>query len=297
MTKKRGLGLKGIDVLFKNDDMDKFNSSVNEKGELVVNIPLELIDTNPNQPRKIFDEESIEALALSIEKVGLLQPISVVGEKGRYMIVAGERRFRAVTRLGKETIKAIVVNADERLVAELSLIENLQREDLNPVDEAEAYLSLTKTHQLTHEQISELVGKSRAHISNFIRLLSMEQHELESLRDGAITVGHAKVLMSAKNKKERKALYEKIVNDRISVREAEKIANAGAASAPKREKETSSKGKVDPQKAEVERRLGDHLGRKVRISSGANEMGSISIDFYSKEDREHLLDILFHVEQ
>lgn len=301
--KKKRLG-HGVEALFNIDDMSRFNSTVNEKGELVVNIPLAHIVANPNQPRKTFDEESIRALALSIEKVGLLQPISVVSENGKYTVVAGERRLRAVKSLGQETIKAIVVNADERLIAELALIENLQREDLNPVDEAEAYLSLTRTHSLTHEQISDLVGKSRAHISNFIRLLTLQDGELEALKDGSLSVGHAKVLLGIKDKMLRTNLFDRIVNDKISVRDAEKMVQetsqrtTGARGGGKDALTDSKKRAVDdPDRARVERRLSDSLGRKVSISSKDGERGSVTLEFYSKEDRDRLLDLLFHVEQ
>lgn len=297
--KKKRLG-HGVEALFNIDDMSRFNSTVNERGELVVNIPLSHIIANPNQPRKTFDEESIRALAVSIEKVGLLQPISVVSENGKYIVVAGERRLRAVKSLGQETIKAIVVNADERLVAELALIENLQREDLNPVDEAEAYLSLTKTHSLTHEQISDLVGKSRAHISNFIRLLTLQDLELEALKDGSLSVGHAKVLLGIKDKGLRARLFDRILQEKISVRDAEKFAQDKTQKQEPEKSSTLNKKNAspeDPDKTRVERTLSDCLGRKVSITSKNGERGVVTLEFYNKEDRDRLLDLLFHVEQ
>lgn len=292
--KKKGLG-HGIDALFNVDDMNRFNSTINEKGELIVNIPLNHIVANPNQPRKTFDEDSIRALALSIQKVGLLQPISVVSENGKYILIAGERRLRAVKELGLETIKAIIVNADERLVAELALIENLQREDLNPVDEAEAYLSLTKTHNMTHEQISELVGKSRAHISNFIRLLSLNRHEIDSLKSGGISVGHAKVLLGIKDNDLRQRVYDRIIRDNISVRDAEKLLHSSTRSVSQKKHKKSSFD--DPETHRIERQLTDHLGRKVSITTRGENGGIVSLEFYDKDDRDRLFDLLFHVEQ
>lgn len=289
--KKKRLG-HGVETLFNVDDMSRFNSTVNEKGELVVNIPLEHIIANPSQPRKSFDEESIRALAVSIDKVGLLQPISVVSDSGKYVVIAGERRLRAVKELGHKTIKAIVVNADEKLIAELALIENLQREDLNPVDEAQAYLSLTKTHRMTHEQISELVGKSRAHISNFIRLLSLNSNELEGLKSGALSVGHAKVLLGIKDEALRNKLLRRILDDNISVREAERLAQA-----PEQKNPPKKNKEKDSEKQRVERELTDHFGRKVSITTKSGDSGFVSLEFYSAEDRDRLLDLLFHVEQ
>lgn len=292
MSKKRGLG-KGLDSLIPVNEMSKFSSSFNEKGEFVVLLPPDLIDANPHQPRRTFDEKSIGELALSISKVGLLQPISVVEEGGRYTLVAGERRLRAAKMLGLSTIKAIIVNADERLIAELALIENLQREDLNPVDEANAYAALTKRHEMTHEMISELVGKSRAHISNYIRLLALNEEEQTYLRDGKISVGHAKVLLSVRDASLRKKILRDILQKSISVREAEDMASKKAR---KQSKKEASFGE-DTDRLSVERRLEDRLGTKVQIKEKKGDSGAIVIDYYSKEDRERLLELLFHVEQ
>lgn len=294
MSKKKGLG-QGVNALFHSEDMTRFNSSVNEKGELVLSIPVKFIQPNPNQPRKFFDDATIDALALSIDKVGLLQPISVTEEQGSYFLVAGERRLRAVKKLGHKEIKAIVVNADPRLVAELALIENLQREDLNPVDEANAYLALTMTHRMTHEMISDLVGKSRAHISNYIRLLGLGKEELDSLREGKISVGHAKVLLSIKDRADRMQLLKRCVEEALSVREAERLAVGSSKRAES--KHTAKKQDGDANQRRVERRLEDKFGTKVKIRNRSEDSGSIVIEFYSREDRERLLELLFHVEQ
>ncbi len=291
-AKKGGLG-GGVNALFSTSEMSKFASSVNERGELVVSIPVDLVRPNPNQPRKTFDEKTIDALAVSIEKVGLLQPISVSEEDHGYILVAGERRLRAVKKLALPTIKAIVVNADERLIAELALIENLQREDLNPVDEASAYQALTELHGMTHEQISELSGKSRAHITNYIRLLGLRQEELDALKNGAISVGQAKVLLSIKDAEVRQRVYDACIRDQISVREAEAMASPKKAGKSRKTKQS----KHDPNLRAVVSRLEDALGTKVAVKQNSDNSGEILIEYYSKEDRERLFELLFHIEQ
>lgn len=297
-AKKGGLG-GGVNALFSPGDMSKFASSVNEKGELVVSIPVELIKANPNQPRRTFDEESIDALAVSIQKVGLLQPISVSEEDHGYILVAGERRLRAAKKLALPTIKAIVVNADERLIAELALIENIQREDLNPVDEANAYRALIDAHGLTHEQISEITGKSRAHISNYIRLLGLRAPELEALRDGSISVGQAKVLMSVKDEALRKQIFAACEQDQISVREAELMAapRKGAKGAKAQRAKQKLAAKADPIVRDLTARLEDALGTKVAIRQNSDSTGTIGIEYYSKEDRERLLELLLRADE
>ncbi len=290
-NRKKGLG-SGVNVLFSSDQMNKFNSSVSDKGELVLELPVKLIKPNPDQPRRVFDDESIKALADSIDKAGLLQPVSVKQSDGDYYLIAGERRLRAVKSLGKKTIKAIIINADEVLSAELALIENLQREDLNPIDEANAYVSLIDKYGMTHDAIAEVVGKSRAHISNLVRLLNLNKDEKQSLRAGAITVGHGKVLLSIKDKKLRDDVYHAVLNKGISVRQAEKL----AASKPLA-KEEKNKVPVDSETLSVQSELEDILGTKVVIKQKSRGFGSVIIDFYSDEDRERIINLLFHVEQ
>lgn len=294
MSKTKALGGKGLESLFNISDMATFKSTVNEDGEVLVNIPVNLIVANPNQPRKDFDKESIQALAESIKEAGLLQPISVIEDSGEYTLVAGERRLRAVKLLGHETIKAIVVNADEKYAAELALIENLQREDLNALDEAEAYDALIKQHKITHERLSTLVGKSRAHISNYIRLLQLKKHELEALRSGSLTVGHAKVLLSIKDPALRQRVFKASIDGGITVRKAEAMA-----SEEKKEKKPARKTKktTDPDVKKIERRLEDTFGTKVKVANKDNGSGSITIEYYTKEDLDRVLDILFHVER
>lgn len=293
-TKNRGLGGKGIGALFPEGEMNKFEGSINEKGELLTDLDIKRIIPNQDQPRRKFDAETISLLAESIKEVGLLQPITVRKRGAEYELIAGERRLRACQSLGHKKIRAIIVDADEKMGAELALIENLQREDLNPVDEALAYKMLVEKHDVTHEALSTLVGKSRAHITNMIRLLTLNERELVALTNGRISVGHAKVLLSIKNPAIRNKVFKLCVEQGISVREAEKLANSSS-TLPTRKEKTK---KIDPELTSLEKRLGDALGTKVCLKqSSSGNRGSITIDFYSKEERERIVELLFHVEQ
>lgn len=293
-TKKRGLGGKGVGALFPEGEMNKFEGSINDKGELLTDLDIKRIIPNQDQPRRTFDADTISMLAESIKEVGLLQPITVRKRGTDYELIAGERRLRACQTLGHKKIRAIIVDADEKMGAELALIENLQREDLNPVDEAMAYKMLVEKHDVTHEILSTLVGKSRAHITNMIRLLSLHERELMALSNGKISVGHAKVLLSIKNPALRNKVYKMCAEQEISVREAERLASSGASLPAKKEKVK----KIDPELSSLEKRLGDVLGTKVFLKqSGSGNRGSITIDFYSREERERIVELLFHVEQ
>ncbi len=293
MSKKKALG-GGVSALFGADQMNKFNSSISDKGELIVELPVNLIKANPDQPRRVFDKESIDGLAASIEKAGLLQPISVKKEGEEYFLIAGERRLRAVRSLGEKTIKSIIVNADPLLSAELALIENIQREDLNPIDEAAAYSSLIEKYGMTHEGISEIVGKSRAHISNLVRLLNLTKKEQEALKSEMITVGHAKILLSIKEPKHRKETLDAIVQKGLTVRQTEQMASRLSKPLVSEKREVE---KLDADTMAITRQLADRLGTKVSIKTKQNGFGSIILDFYSNEDRDRIVDLLFHVEQ
>lgn len=293
-TKSRGLGGKGIGALFPSDEMSKFEGSINDKGELLADLDIKRIIPNQDQPRRTFDKDTISLLADSIKEVGLLQPITVRKRGSEYELIAGERRLRACQSLGHKKIRAIIVEADEKMGAELALIENLQREDLNPVDEALAYKMLVEKHEVTHEILSTLVGKSRAHITNMIRLLGLNERELLALSNGRLSVGHAKVLLSIKNPAVRNRVFKLSVEEGISVREAEKLSTVKGTSKSKTEKSKSS----DSDTSHIEKKLGDALGTKVSVKQTKNgTRGSITIDFYSKEERERIVELLFHVEQ
>lgn len=267
-VKKGGLG-RGLDALF--------DENANESGAPVT-LRLSEIEPNKNQPRKDFDEAAIDELAASIEKHGLIQPIVVCPTaSGVYRIVAGERRWRACRKAGLDTVPVIIKEFSERELSEVALIENLQREDLNPVEEAFGYKSLIDAYALTQEQVSESVGKSRSAVTNALRLLQLEKKYLDALREGKITAGHARALLSAEG-----AVREEMFRAALagaSVRELEKASKQQPAKA--KEKAPQKKNTFY---TEVELSLAEQLGRKVNIKPTKDGKGTITLDFYSDEE-------------
>lgn len=268
-TKKGGLG-KGLDALFNDNAVES---------EGAVTLRLSEIEPNKNQPRKDFDAEALTELADSIAKHGLIQPIVVRPmTNGSYQIVAGERRWRACREAGLTTVPVIIKEIDEKELAEVALIENLQREDLNPVEEAFGYKSLLDTYSLTQEQVAESVGKSRTAVTNALRLLNLEDKYLSALRDGRISAGHARTMLSAEGSL-RAEMFAAALSG-ASVRALEDMARSGKA-APK--KPTAKKLK-DSFYTEVELSIKEVLGRKVNIKPTSGEKGTITLEFYSKDE-------------
>ena len=268
MAKKGGLG-RGLESLFNENAA---------QSDGVVTLRLSEIEPNKNQPRKDFDAEAITELAESIEKHGLIQPIVVrPTASGTYQIVAGERRWRASRQAGIDTVPVIIKEIDDRELAEMALIENLQREDLNPVEEAFGYKNLIDTYKLTQEQVSETVGKSRSAVTNALRLLSLDKRYLEALQNGKITSGHARALLSVSGDL-REELFLAALNG-ASVRQLEKMAKQETAVAPKK-----APKKKDTFYTEVELSLKETLGRKVNIKPTKDGKGTITLEFYSKEE-------------
>ena len=266
--KKGGLG-RGLDSLFSENAAD---------AQSAVNIRLSDIEPNRDQPRKDFDEESLSELADSIAKHGLIQPIVVRPQtNGTYRIIAGERRWRACRMAGLREVPVVIKEIDDRELMEIALIENLQREDLNAVEEAQGYRSLIDTYNLTQEQVAESVGKSRSAVTNALRLLNLNEDELEALKTGDITSGHARALLSCEDNERRKVMFEAAKNG-ASVRELEKMAKASKA-APA----THAKSK-DQFYSEVELSLKNEMRRKVTVKGNAKGNGTITIEFFSKEE-------------
>lgn len=266
--KKGGLG-RGLDSLFSENAAD---------AQSAVNIRLSDIEPNRDQPRKDFDEESLSELADSIAKHGLIQPIVVRPQtNGTYRIIAGERRWRACRMAGLREVPVVIKEIDDRELMEIALIENLQREDLNAVEEAQGYRSLIDTYNLTQEQVAESVGKSRSAVTNALRLLNLNEEELEALKTGDITSGHARALLSCEDNERRKVMFEAAKNG-ASVRELEKMAKASKA-APA----THAKSK-DQFYSEVELSLKNEMRRKVTVKGNAKGNGTITIEFFSKEE-------------
>ena len=267
-VKKGGLG-RGLDSLFGENSDER----------TVTEVMLSEIEPNRDQPRKQFDEEALNELAESISKHGLLQPIIVRTKLGGgYEIIAGERRWRACNIAGLRTVPVIIRDMDEREVMEVALIENLQREDLNPVEEALGYRSLMVSYGLTQEQVATAMGKSRSSVANILRLLELTPEETEELKKGRIQTGHAKILLSVeKNSELRKALLKAALSG-ASVRELEAMVKSYKAPT---KKPTVKKNNFY---TEVELSLKDELGRRVKISPTSKGKGTITLEFYSDDE-------------
>ncbi len=262
-----------------------------EKGEEVLNLEINRIFPGGEQPRKTFRDNSLKELAASIKEKGVLQPIIVsrVGD-GSFKLIAGERRWRAAQIAGLKKIPAIVKNVASKDSLEIALIENIQREDLNPVETAEAFNKLLKDFNLTQEELSEKVGKERATVANYLRLLKLPEEIKSLISDGSLSMGHARAILSVEGRANQIEAARKIITKGLSVREAEALAkNIGL---PGTKKSKGHKGHKDPQIASLEDKLIKSLGTKVRIQHKGKKGGRIEIEYYSLDELDRLLEIL-----
>lgn len=277
---KRGLG-KGLGALLPGVDTEE-DSPIKE-------IKLTEIEPNKSQPRKNFDEEKLEALAESIKTHGVIQPIIVKKlESGFYQIIAGERRWRAARLAGLKTIPVIIKDYEKKEVLEIALIENLQREDLNPIEESEAYQNLINEFNLTQEEISVRVGKSRSAIANALRLLNLPEGIKQLLIEDKISSGHARAILSIDNIELQIQVANKVVNEGLSVRETEKYVKALVSQKSKKNKKDN---KLSHVYIDIQNRMSQNLGTKVRIYPGANK-SKIEIEYYSDDDLERIMNLL-----
>lgn len=278
--KKAGLG-KGLDALF-------IDNSTEENGDKLVNI--NDIEPNRDQPRKFFDEEALKELADSIAMHGVIQPLLVRPlSDGGYQLIAGERRWRASRMAGLSQVPVVVKEMTDEEAMELALIENLQREDLNPIEEAEGFKLLMDTYSFTQEQAAERVGKSRPAVANALRLLSLPEAVLDMVKQGIISSGHARTLIPLTDEKLIIKLAEEISQKELSVRETERIVKTLLK--PKNEL-VKKKSKRDPYFDECEIAIREELGRKAKINVSRGNKGSIEIEFFSKEDLQSILEAL-----
>ena len=278
--KKAGLG-KGLDALF-------IDNSTEENGDKLVNI--NDIEPKRDQPRKYFDEEALKELADSIAMHGVIQPLLVRPlSDGGYQLIAGERRWRASRLAGLSQVPVVVREMTDEEAMELALIENLQREDLNPIEEAEGFKLLMDTYSFTQEQAAEKVGKSRPAVANALRLLSLPQAVLDMVKQGIISSGHARTLIPLTDEKLIIKLAEEISQKELSVRETERIVKTLLK--PKTEI-VKKKSKRDPYYDECEIAIREELGRKAKINVSRGNKGSIEIEFFSKEDLQSILEAL-----
>lgn len=284
MASQKGLG-KGLGALLGDFADEPAESSAYKM------LPVYKVEPNPDQPRQDFDEEELAGLAESIAEHGIIQPIMVRESKsGYYQIIAGERRWRAARISKLSEIPAIVVEADDKKAMEIALIENLQRQDLNAVEEAKGYRSLMDDYGLTQEEAAARVGKSRPAVANALRLLALTPDVLEMVREGKLTAGHARAVLVLKDQKKQLEAAKKIVSLGLSVRAAEILCKNMAKPAPKKQEEGL---KVD-YVAECEKQLSKHLGRGVKIVNGKKK-GRFELEFYGKDDLEMLLAALMRL--
>ena len=275
---KKGLG-KGLDALFAE-----------EEKQGITEVKITEVMPNKDQPRKFFDEEKLQALADSIQEHGLIQPIVVTKKGDSYVIVAGERRWRAAKKAGIKKIPVLIRDYTDLAVREIALIENLQREDLNPIEEAMAYRQLMDEHSLTQEEISVRIGKSRSAIANSVRLLTLDDMTREKLIAGEITEGHARCALSVPNGPVREFLITRVIEDGLNVRQTELLAkDLTKTAAPKTKKQETTAYKIELEK--ISSSLAEYLGTKVKLS-GNSKKGKIEIEYYGNADLERLLELI-----
>ena len=287
---KKGLG-KGLGALLGDGGADDVIAPVikQESSDTVAMLKLVDIEPNRSQPRKNFDDEKLLELADSIKEHGVISPILVSrSENGFYSIIAGERRWRAAKKAGIKTIPAIIKDFDELKIQEVALIENLQRQDLNPVEEALGYKKLMDEFSLTQEQISEKMGKSRSSVANSLRLLNLSADALEALKNNEISFGHAKVILSLDSKKAQSEIAKKIVEEDLSVRATEQLLKQKSVK-PKKTKKIDLNLKLAFES--IEKSVSSSLGSDVKITDNGNK-GTIQISYYSKEEFDKIIEIL-----
>lgn len=279
----RGLG-KGIGALFPSETLESI-----QKDEHVEKIPLQKLVANPFQPRKKFDDEAIGELAQSIREHGIIQPI-VVRKKGKkYEIVVGERRYRAAKLANLEEIPAIIKEMTEEQMMELAILENLQREDLTPIEEAEAYQNLIEKLNFTQDDLAKRLGKSRPHITNMIRLLQLPEEVRQLLNEGQLSMGHGRALLGLKNKRQMIEVAKKTINQSLNVRQLEALIKQLNENVSRETKKKTPKKDIFVQATESQ--LREFFGTNVQIKKTKNK-GKIEIEFYSEDDLERILEIL-----
>ena len=295
----RGLG-KGLDALIPNSigsdsskktETKSKSADKNEKkeGETLVNITK--VEPNREQPRKNFDEDALEELAESIKQFGLLQPILVQDRKTYYEIIAGERRWRAAKKAGLKEVPVIIKNLTDQEIVEISLIENIQREDLNPIEEAQAYKRLLTEFNLKQDEVADRVSKSRTAVTNSMRLLKLCDEVQQMIINEMISTGHARALISIEDPEQQYSIAQKIFDEKLSVRDVEKLVKD--LGKPEKAKKTAAVDKsLEIVYQDIEEKLKQKLSTKVAISSKGNGSGKIEIEFYSHEDLDKIIDLL-----
>lgn len=293
----RALG-KGLDLLIpnavgeakaKSENSSESGGTKEEKGRETV-LKITMVEPNRKQPRKNFDEDSLQELSDSIKQVGLIQPILVQDRKDHYEIIAGERRWRAAKMAGLKEIPVIIRDYSDQEIMEISLIENIQREDLNPIEEAQAYKRLLTEFNLKQDEVAERVSKSRAAVTNSIRLLKLSDRVQQMVIDDMISTGHARALLAVEDPDEQYTLAQQIFDEKLSVRDVEKLVKK--LNAPEKPKKKTDDKTIQVIYQDIEDKLKQRLSTKVTVSSKGEGSGKIEIEFYNHEDLDRLLDII-----
>lgn len=291
--KMSGLG-RGLDALLGDYEVETSSAA---SGQGVHEMPITQLEANPQQPRKSFDEERLKELAGSIRLHGMVQPIVVRKQGDKYMIITGERRYRAALIAGIETVPVVVRNYEDAQVHEIALIENIQREDLNPIEEAAAISFLMKQHDLTQEEVAERLSKSRPAVTNSLRLLQLPESVKELLREGTLSAGHGRALSALNDSNQQIRLAKQAVESRCSVRALEQIVNstketqnrAGGVAAAARG--SAGERPLDSDLYEVETSMRERLGTKVKLA-GSKRRGKITIEYFSAESLQEIYDVI-----
>ena len=287
MAKKKfesGLG-RGLNALLGDPE-------IQSSGEGSVTLPISQVEPGLNQPRKRFDPETLEELRQSIELHGIIQPLTVRRlSTGYYQIIAGERRWRAAKAAGLEEVPAVIIEADDRKVMELGLIENLQREDLNPAEEARGYQVLMSEYGLTQEQLAQRMGKSRPAVANTLRLLALPAEVMTMLEEGTLSAGHARAILGAPSPALQVECAKKVVENQLSVRQTEALVKVMSKESPEKPTAKDDKDDIQIYLNALEKDLSGLLGRKVKIAHKGKK-GKIELEYYGDEDLELLLEAL-----
>jgi len=280
---------RGLEALIRPEPEQKKKNTQKKKSKPGVSqIPVKDIFSNPNQPRRDFKSGALEELIASIKEKGIITPVTVRNIDTGFELIAGERRWRAAKKLRLKSIPAYIITvADAAEVMELALIENIQREDLNPLEEAEGYAVLNSQHNLSHEAIAKAVGKKRVTISNALRLLKLPPDIRKSLRNGNISGGHGRAILQAKTNQSMQRIWKKILNENLSVRAAESLVKESTVKVKVRSKKKNTPAHIRA----IENQLISALGTKVKVKP-SKKGGSIEIVYFSKDDLERLLDLL-----
>lgn len=281
--KKPGVLGKGLSSLIPENEFQN-----NEK-EQVLNIDINLIKANKDQPRKHFDDEKLMELSNSIREHGIIQPIVVRKENEVYTIIAGERRWRAAKILNLKEVPVIIKDLSDIEAMEISLIENIIREDLNPIEEAMAYKKLLKEFKLTQEEISKQVSKSRSTIANSLRLLNLDERIQAYLIEGVLSEGHGRTILGIENKEEQYIITQKVIDENLNVRQTENLVKNYNKVVPKKEINIPT---VDIYYKDIKSKLENHFNTKVSINSNSKNKGKIEIEYYSPEDLQRIIEIL-----